>query len=391
MILIGSLPMVPIHLMSAHSFLDVAKYGSIPITALLISETLTRIQNITREQIYRLETINAFSRQVASTLDRSEILLLLSSAIPKAVEADSYYLGILEGDEVAVPIFYDDGEYFNGIRVKTKGTLSGWVVEHQQELFLPDLRQPLNLEGVEVVVIGKERASLSWIGVPLTSSRFKGVLALASYQPNAFNRGDIELLANLSQHAALALENAANHAEVEERTRLDSMTGVLNHGFFLKALQDFAAESGSFGTPLSLIMLDVDYFKVYNDTYGHLAGDAILNLLCDTIRVHIKTTDIIGRWGGEEFIVALPNADGVDAHHVAERIQQRMRELKIPGRNGEEIPAPTVSQGIAVFPLERDEIFKLIDLADQRLYIAKERGRDQIEPNRQYWKSKTPG
>jgi diguanylate cyclase (GGDEF)-like protein len=391
MILIGSLPLVPIRLAAADSFRQWAEYTSIPVTALIISETLARIQNIAREQVHRLETINAFSRQVTSTLDQAEILLLLSSAIPKAVAADSYYLGILEGDEIAIPIFYDDGEYFNGIRVKAKGTLSGWVVEHQKELFLPDLRQPLGLEGIEVVVIGQERASLSWIGVPLTSNKFKGLLSLASYQPNAFNRGNVELLANLSQHAALAMENAASHAEVKERTRLDSMTGVLNHGFFLKTLQDDAAESNAFGAPLSIIMLDVDYFKQYNDTYGHLAGDAILNLLCETMRAHIKTTDAIGRWGGEEFIIALPNADGVDAHHVADRIRQTMRDLKIPGRDGEEIPAPTVSQGIAVFPAERNEIYKLIDLADQRLYVAKERGRDQIEPNIQYWKSKTPG
>lgn len=387
MIVIGALPMFTVRLAATGSFLDWVKYLSMPAGALITSETLFRIQNIARRQIQRLEMINAFSRQVASTLDREEIFTLVKSAIPKAVEADSYYLGVADGDEIDIPVFFDDGAFFNGIRVQARGTLSGWVVEHQRELFLPDLRKPLDLDGVEVVVVGKDRVSLSWIGVPLISTRIKGVMALASYQPNAFNRGDMELLANLSQHTALALENAASHAEVEARARLDSMTGVLNHGYFLKILQAYASQALENGTPLSIIMLDIDFFKQYNDTYGHLVGDTILNLLCDTMRAHIKSTDSIGRWGGEEFIIALPNADGRQASLVAGRIRKTMSQLNIPGRDGGAIPAPTVSQGLAVFPHERGDIYKLIDLADQRLYVAKERGRDQIEPHPDFWLS----
>jgi len=364
----------------ANGFMEIVEIVAVPAAAFLVSETLLRIQNVTRQQIHRLETINAFSRQLASTLNREEIFSLLNIAIPKAVLADSYYVGIQEGDEVFVPLFYDDGEYFNGGRVKMAGSLSGWVIENNRELFLPDLRAPLDLPGITVVVAGQEKESLSWIGVPMTANRFKGLIALASYTPNAFNRGDIELLANLSQHVTLALENALIHEEVERRSRLDQMTGVLNHGAFLETLQNMADVSLSNGTPLSLIMLDVDHFKRYNDTYGHLVGDKVLILLCDTMRSHIKSTDAVGRWGGEEFIVALPNATGKQAFYVAERIRKTMNEIKIPGRVGDLIPAPTVSQGIAEFPIERAKIFDLIDHADQRLYVAKGRGRNQIEP-----------
>jgi diguanylate cyclase (GGDEF)-like protein len=369
----------------AQGFLDIVESAGVPIAATLVSETLIRIQSATRQQIHRLETINSFSRQLASTLNRAEIFSLLNTAIPKAVAADSYYVGIQEGDEVSVPLFYDDGEYFNGGRVSIEGSLSGWVIKNNRELFLPDLREPLDLPGVNIVLAGKDKASLSWIGVPMSTGHFKGVIALASYQPNAFNRGDIELLANLSQHVALALENALIHEDVERRSRLDQMTGVLNHGFFLETLQKMADESAESGKPLSLIMLDVDHFKRYNDTYGHLVGDKVLNILCDTIRSHIKSTDAVGRWGGEEFIIALPNAAGEQAFHVAERIRKTMNAIKVPGRVKEPIPAPTVSQGIAEFPLERSSMYDLIDLADRRLYIAKDRGRNQIEPDELTW------
>jgi diguanylate cyclase (GGDEF)-like protein len=192
-------------------------------------------------------------------------------------------------------------------------------------LFLPDLRQPLDLEDVDVIVVGKDKTSLSWIGVPLTSNRFKGMLALASYQPNAFNRGDIELLANLAQHTAMALENAANHAEVQDRTRRDSLTGVLNHGYFLETLQNVLEEAASFNSPVSVIMLDVDYFKQYNDTYGHLIGDKVLLQLCETIRAHIKTIDSVGRWGGEEFIITLPGAAGVSSGRAHPKDHARIK------------------------------------------------------------------
>jgi len=362
-----------------NTFIGWADHLGVPIVAVILNETTTRIQNISRGQVRRLEIINAFSRQVAATLDREQILARLNTAIPNALVADSYYLTVVDDGEAHILLCFDDGEYFNDLHLPAEDTRTNWVVQNQKELFLPDLRQPIELEGVKLIPVGKDKTSLSWIGVPMTSGTFNGVLALASYQPNAFNRGDLELLSSLAQHAALAFDNAARHAEVEERSRLDSLTGVLNHGYFLKTLKKQADESLSTGNPLSIIMLDVDHFKRYNDTYGHLAGDKILTALCDSIHKHIKSTDAVGRWGGEEFVISLPNASASLAQIVAIRISDTMRELHINDRDGKTIPPPTVSQGIAVFPLEADEIFRLVDLADQRLYTAKNRGRDQIE------------
>jgi diguanylate cyclase (GGDEF)-like protein len=126
-------------------------------------------------------------------------------------------------------------------------------------------------------------------------------------------------------------------------------------------------------------MLDIDYFKQYNDTFGHLIGDEVLISLCDVIRSHIKNTDAVGRWGGEEFCISLPNTDGGQALQVAERIRETMASLKVKNAEQMTIPIPTVSQGIAIYPAETEDITKLIDLADTRLYIAKKRGRDQVE------------
>jgi hypothetical protein len=89
----------------------------------------------------------------------------------------------IRDNEIHLDLFYDEGEYFNGTKAPLEGTLSGWVIKNQKELFLPDLRREAELEGVEIFVIGQEKTSLSWMGVPLTTPNVTGVIALGSYQP----------------------------------------------------------------------------------------------------------------------------------------------------------------------------------------------------------------
>jgi diguanylate cyclase (GGDEF)-like protein len=365
----------------------VLEFGMPFIISIIIGEAVLYIKDTTRQHIHRLETINQVSRKIMHSLDTEQTMSLLDATIQDALEADTYFIGFLRGDEIHMDLLYDDGEYYNGTKIPVEGTLSGWVIKNQKELFLPDLRKDVELEGVGLLIIGKEKTSLSWMGVPLTAPNVRGVISLASYQPNTFDAADMELLSSLAQHITLALDNTIHHAQVEERARLDSLTGVYNHGYFLKKLAEQAADATANNIPLSLIMLDIDYFKQFNDTYGHLVGDRILKTLCTAIRHHIKHTDAVGRWGGEEFVISLPGADGTQARQVAERIGQTMAALRLENREQETIPAPTVSQGIALYPSEADEIYRLIDLADRRLYVAKIRGRNQIEPGVAYWEN----
>ena len=381
-ILAVSLPIYTPTLTNIENILDYFVPFVISIVAL---EAILRIKDITQQHIHRLETINRVSRQIMLSLNTEQTMSLLTAAIQDALEADTYFIGIVKDNEIHLDLFYDDGEYFNGTHVPLDGTLSGWVIKNQKELFLYDLRKDVKLDGVENLVIGKEKTSLSWMGVPLKSSNVTGIIALSSYRPNAFDRADMELLSNLAQHVTLALNNTFQHAQVEEQARLDSLTGVYNHGYFLKRLSEQAEESSSTGIPLSLIMMDIDYFKQYNDTFGHLVGDQILKTLCGAIKQHIKQTDAVGRWGGEEFIISLPGATGAQAMQVAQRIGETMSGLRVEDMDQRAVPVPTVSQGIAVFPYEANEIYRLIDLADRRLYFAKVRGRNQIEPKLNHW------
>jgi diguanylate cyclase (GGDEF)-like protein len=382
--LIISVPFHTVQVTNLPQFLD---FSTPYIVGAVMLEAMVRIKDSTQQHIHRLETINRISRQIMLSLETNQTISLLNATMQEALEADTYFVGTVKGEHIQLDLFYDEGEYFNGMIVPLDGTLCGWVIRNQRELFLPDLRREVELDGVTRVVIGKEKTSLSWMGVPLTASNVTGVIALGSYKPNAFDSGDMELLSNLAQHVSLALDNTIRHAQVEEQARLDSLTGVFNHGYFLKKLAEQAEQAAADNKPLSLIMLDIDYFKLFNDIYGHLVGDRILKTLCTAIRHHIKQTDAVGRWGGEEFVISLPGATGLDALHVAERIGQTMAMLQVEDREQKPIPVPTVSQGIAVFPFEVSEIYGLVDLADKRLYTAKERGRNQVEPQASHWES----
>jgi len=374
-----------VFIQKAYSLPALTFHASIAVIAIITIETIRQLKNLSRNHIRRLETITEFSRQIASTLDKKQVISLLNIALQNAVKADTYFVGVREGNEMRLELIYDDGEYYENQRTSLDGSLSGWVFENNQSLFLPDLRKEVDLPGVRLVLLGKHKTSLSWMGVPMQSGNIDGIIAIGSYQPNAFNRADMELLSSLALHAAQALHNAYHHAEVEHQTKLDSLTGVYNHGHFLKLLKEQVDQALDNKQPLGLIMLDIDYFKQYNDTFGHLTGDEILTSLCIIIKQHIKSTDTVGRWGGEEFVISLPNADADHAYQIAKRIQETMRVFTMQTDSEKTIPVPTVSQGIAVFPIEVDAVIKLIDLADQRLYVAKERGRNQIEPDESHW------
>ncbi len=220
----------------------------------IVLETVKQLKNLSRNHIRRLETITDFSRNITSTLDTKQVMTLLNAAFQNAVEADTYFVGIREGDEMRLELVYDDGEYFENQRVGLDGSLSSWVLANHQSLFLPDLRKEVSIPGVRLVLLGKHKTSLSWMGVPMQNDDMDGIIAIGSYHPNAFDRADLELLTSLAQHAAQALHNTHEHAEVELRSQLDSLTGVYNHGNFLKLLQERADQASADRQSLSLIM-----------------------------------------------------------------------------------------------------------------------------------------
>ena len=356
----------------------------IPIFAIFAVETISRVLHRTNMQVHRLQVLNMVAKSVSSSLEIKQVITLLNSTIQNALDADTYYVGLMEKDGKALhlELLYDDGEFYPLTYLPLENTLAGWVIRNRKSLLSGNLPEDIPKIGVHRFVLGQPKPSLSWMGTPLKSGeRILGLVAVASYKSDEFGKEDLELLENVAQQASMAIDNAYHHAEVEQKSRLDSLTGAYNHRAFIQKLDESVADSDVTNSPLAVIMLDIDHFKSYNDQYGHLVGDKVLSRLTEVIHSHIRESDFVGRWGGEEFSIALQTADVNRAYLIAQRVQQSMSEIQFITREGSSIPAPTVSQGIATYPLDADGTYGLIDAADQRLYIAKNRGRNEIEPH----------
>ncbi len=341
-----------------------------------------RLFTESQRKMAQLSVLNQVGRIVSSTIEIDQLLELVYDQVRRILRADTYYVALLDQAtrRLTVEILVDAGERFPRCEIPQDTGLANLVLRRREPLLLRDMSNQIASLNIEPVVLGQPRLSESWLGVPMmTSEHVIGILAVSSYAAASFDESDQEILQNVATQAAIAIDNARHHAEVEEQARRDSLTQVFNHGYFLVRLDQAVASARENRTPLSLIMLDVDHFKEYNDRYGHLAGDAILRGTVRAIRSNIKRTDLVGRWGGEEFAIALLGGDRQGARTVAERIRRTLAAADLQDDQGRPVPVPTVSQGIATLGEDADQAIALVDVADRRLYVAKARGRDQVE------------
>jgi diguanylate cyclase (GGDEF)-like protein len=334
-----------------------------------------------QRKVEQLAVLNEVTRIVSSTIEIGRLLDLIFEQVRRILPTDTYYIALAdeEKQELGIEVLVDEGERFPATVVPLRNTLAGYVIRQRVPLLLQNIREQAPRLGLESSRLGKPKSSVSWLGVPMvTSEHLLGLLAVASYQRAAFDESDQEILQSVATQAAIAIDNARHHAEVERQARHDSLTGALNHNYFLTRLREEVARAEKNKTLLSLIMLDIDHFKEFNDSFGHLAGDAILRNVVEAILRNTKIVDLVGRWGGEEFVVALPGCSRGGARQVAERIRKSLSEINVKNEQGRQLPVPTASQGIATFPKDASDPIALVDVADISLYKAKSHGRDQI-------------
>jgi diguanylate cyclase (GGDEF)-like protein len=185
----------------------------------------------------------------------------------------------------------------------------------------------------------------------------------------------VQELNYLHQFMSFVTQAIQNHLHYEHSVR-DVKTGLFNHGFFMSRLTEELARVQRFCKPASLMVLDVDKFKNFNDVYGHLAGDRVLEYIALMLKKSVRTEDIPSRFGGEEFTVLLPDANRDTAWAVAERLRTQIAKMKVPW--SPPLPAVTVSIGVVSFD-EHDRAGpeEIIKRADEALYLSKERGRNR--------------
>ena len=188
------------------------------------------------------------------------------------------------------------------------------------------------------------------------------------------------IAAFLAAPFATLLQRSQRHAQLVNDSRLDAKTGLLNAGTWDREANAEVTRANRTRTSLAVALLDIDKFKAINDTYGHLAGDKALRELARTIKIFLREYDLVGRFGGEEFSLLLPQTDEHDALRVAERMRAAIAEMPIEvGENGRsEIIRLTVSIGVAALSTTGSQLTELLATADAALYRAKHAGRNQV-------------
>nr|WP_229805550.1 GGDEF domain-containing protein [Microbispora rosea] len=172
------------------------------------------------------------------------------------------------------------------------------------------------------------------------------------------------------------LQRSLLHAQLQAAARTDPKTGLLNAAAWQREADTEIVRARRTGDALALVLVDIDHFKKVNDTYGHLVGDQVLAQVAATLRAQLREYDVVGRFGGEEFVVLLPGADVHEARRVAERLRTRVSRMVVPAEQA--TVTVTVSAGVAIMNVHGEDLIELLAAADLALYRAKELGRDRV-------------
>jgi diguanylate cyclase (GGDEF)-like protein len=215
--------------------------------------------------------------------------------------------------------------------------------------------------------------------VPLTAQGAAlGVLCLrlAASSPAAPG-GQQRLAQTVADSLALAFSNLQLRDTLRQQSIRDVLTGMFNRRYMEESLEREIRRAARPGYPVGLIMLDLDHFKSFNDTFGHAAGDLLLRTVGEFLSVHIRAGDVACRFGGEEFVLILPEASLEITRQRAEHLREEIRHLN-PEYRGQRLGPMTVSAGVAAYPTHGRDAEQLLRAADEALYLAKHAGRDRV-------------
>ncbi|MDM7998811.1 MAG: diguanylate cyclase [Dehalococcoidia bacterium] len=256
-------------------------------------------------------------------------------------------------------------------RLPLPGTGTEQAMKQQKAVYEPDLAK------AHAFTTGDRHLKLglrSMLYLPLIyAGKSLGSLTLGSRYPQAYKEDQIRLLEHLAMQITPPIANSQQYAQAREKARLDELTGLFNRRHFDERLREEINRQIRYGGAFSLIMLDLDSFKAYNDVYGHPAGDTLLQEIGALIKKAIRTSDQAFRYGGDEFAVILPQTDTDSAYHVAERIRQEVADHAQAKSTG-----VTCSVGISSCPTDGNTPADLISSADSALYHSKYAGGNRV-------------
>lgn len=329
-----------------------------------------------RKQREQLESLRNFNRDLSSTLELRQVLHRFlehtNDCIPHEL---AFFCLDIQGDFQVVA---ERGvqAYEGAVKAFLHETCSQWstLLKHKPEPI------PMQWMGPDEALPETVADSLqgSWLGMPMMNrGKLVGTLFLLRRNAAKIPNQEIQLGYTFVGQACLAIENARLFEQVRHLAMTDALTGLYNRRFFFSEGQMAVDRARRFNNPLSLIMLDIDHFKKFNDEHSHAVGDQVLVLIAKTIKSQCRQADIAGRYGGEEIAILMPQTDAPAANEAAERLRLAIEKTELP-MEGKPALKVTVSIGVTTFVETDTQLDDLLGRADDALYQAKDLGRNRV-------------
>ncbi|MCX7921589.1 MAG: sensor domain-containing diguanylate cyclase [Clostridia bacterium] len=323
-----------------------------------------------------IEKLQEISSVLTSTLDLREVLKRLLDSLGSMINYDQATVMLKQGERLHLMAVHGYKERSavvgDDISIEDIGVLKE-VIRRGKPVLIEDLEKHADNKGEYFNTVDTR----SLLAVPLISKKgIIGILTLDSSTPGFYGDYEMEISLAFAGQAGIAIENATLFTEVKKLATTDSLTGLFNRRYFYEQAGLEFHKLKQQKIPLSLFMVDVDYFKKVNDTYGHSTGDEILRGVAERFLRVLRMEDIVGRYGGEEFVALLCGTDS--AEFVAERLRKSIAgEPFLTQEHG--LLNITVSIGATIVDHETDTLDSAIKRADEALYDAKRNGRNRVE------------
>ena len=328
-----------------------------------------------------LAVLNEIGKALTSSLDIGEVMHLILAKVSELLKPRNWSL--LLRDQQTGELYFKaavgaGSEMLMHLRLQRGEGIAGWVAEHNAPLIVDDVTADPRFAARFDKTSRFHTKSI--LCVPLAiKGRVLGVIELVNGEGDgSFSTEDLRILSTVAEFSAIAIENAQNFAKVQDLTVLDDHTGLFNSRHLKRTLEQEIIRATRFGHPVSLVFFDLDYFKRVNDTYGHQAGSRLLAEVGRLLLGTLRSTDVPVRYGGDEFVVLLPETSKDQAMECAKRLRSEISKWKFLAEEPYGPLQITASLGVASFPDDARAPEELLRRADDAMYRVKAERRDGV-------------
>jgi diguanylate cyclase (GGDEF)-like protein len=319
-------------------------------------------------------------KALTSSLQLDQVLRTIMEKIDEFLRPDNWSLLLL--DEAKQELYFElavgkASQALKDVRVKVGQGIAGWVAQHGEVVIVPDTSKDTRFFGKVDEKTKMETRSIVAVPVNFRDTCLGVIELINCVGPEGFDPRDLKLLEALSDFAAIALENARHVKRIHELTIMDDCTSLYNARHMGVILDTEIYRSQRYNYEFSIVFIDLDHFKQVNDTHGHLVGSRLLAEIGEALKTNCRLIDFAFRYGGDEFVLLLPQTSKENAINVARRLHKLIREtvwLKSEGLNIRLTP----SMGLAAYPVDSKTKEGLLHLADEAMYQVKNANRDRV-------------